>query len=263
MGSLDNTIVFLVTRKVIPDGYYVWLAEALGRHMRVFVMSDWDYPYTFVNATYLHMSDTECLASNYKYCVFNKVDIVGKPCPRHVTAWDKMLLYLNKNDVQYEHVWLIEDDVYMHSANHALALFERYKDNPADYIARDFFNLQGHPGWCQWYVCDGVFNREHWHGAFTPLCRLSKTLVQKCDDLAKEKGCLALIEALFPSLCAKHNLRVDAGWLATCPIRTCPDVSEAEIRHTLAQFPDAIFHPVELSDAEKFALMNDQTLPKI
>ena len=256
----SDTIVFLVTRKVIPNGYYVWLAETLGKHMRVYVMSDWDFPYQFENATYLHMSDEECLEANYKYCVFNKVDIVGDPCPRHVTAWDKMLLYLNKYNVDYEYVWLIEDDVYIHSEQHALKLIDRYANSKVDYIAKDFFNLQSHPGWVQWYVCNGVFDKQHWTGAFTPLCRLSKQLVQKCDLIAKEKRCLALIEALFPSIVAKYNLTADSGWLSTCPIRTCPDVSADEIRKTLAVRPDTIFHPVELTDEEKFALMKEITV---
>jgi hypothetical protein len=168
-----------------------------------------------------------------------------------------MLLYLNKENVEYDYVWIIEDDVYMHSEQHALKLFDRYKDVVADYIAKDFFNIYTHPGWVQWYVCNNVFDRQHWNGAFTPLCRLSKRLVQCCDELAKERGCLALIEALFPSLVAKHDLKAVSGWIATCPIRTCPDVSADEIRNTLRERPDTIFHPVELSDTEKFALMNE------
>lgn len=260
--NLDKTILFLVTREVVPDGYYVWLAESLGKYMKVFVMSDFDKPYTFNNATYLHMSDEECLAANYKYCVFNEYDIAGDKCKRVVTAWDKMLLYLNTQqiDFDYDYVWICEDDVYMHSEEHALKLFERYNNVSADYIAKDFFNYAMNPGWCQWYTCDKIFDKQHLHGAFTPLCRLSKKLVNSCDLLVKEKGCLALIEGLFICLCAKYNLSAYSGWLQYQPIRTCPDVSKEEIMHVLKNAPYTIFHPVELSDEEKFALMKEVTV---
>ena len=132
--------------------------------------------------------------------------------------------------------------------------------NSADYIAKDFFNYAMNPGWCQWYTCDKIFDKQHLHGAFTPLCRLSKKLVNSCDLLVKEKGCLALIEGLFICLCAKYNLSAYSGWLQYQPIRTCPDVSKEEIIHVLKNAPDTIFHPVELSDEEKFALMKDITV---
>ena len=257
---MDKNIVFLVTREVVPNGYYVWLAEELGKYLRVYVMSDNDKPYQFHNATYLHVSDEECLQANYKYCVFNKIDIAGKECPRHVTAWDKMLYYLNKGTIEYEYLWIIEDDVYIHSAQHALKFIERFNNTSVDYVAKDFFNKNSHPGWVQWYVCEGVFDPAHWYGGFTPLCRLSKKLVQSCDILVKEKGCLALVEALFPSLCAKHNLTITTDWIQTQPIRVCPDVSADEIRYTLQLKPDTIFHPCELSDEEKFALMKEITV---
>jgi hypothetical protein len=254
---LNNTILFLITREIKPDSYIVWVAENLGEYMNVFVMSDNDKPYEFKNATYCHISDEICLAANYKYAAVNEYDIAGDKCARVVISWDKVLYYLNKTIIDYDNVWIMEDDVYIHSVKHALNMFNIHIDTNADYVAKDYFNYTQNPNWCQWYTCNKLFEQKYLYGSFAPLCRLSKRLVNSCDELVKEKGSLGLIEGLFPSLCAKNNFIIWQGWLQNQPIRPCPNVSREEIINTLNIRPDAVFHPVKFSDEEKFELMKE------
>ena len=71
-----------------------------------------------VNIKFIQVNNNICYKSGYR-------NIVGQ-CNNRSCSKDKALYYFNKNDINYDYIWLIEDDVFIPSENTIININNKY-----------------------------------------------------------------------------------------------------------------------------------------
>lgn len=221
MNWSSTAIVFLTFR---PDSRQVVFYEqfaALG--YAVFVMVD-DGEY-IIPATkhirYLKVDEQKCLARGY---VLLNPQISGrKKIP--VSAWEKALFFFGSTNQEYDHVWFLEDDVFIPNAE----LIPRidYRHPTADLLCQS--NRVNHFGelksWDWWKWVPREVLPLPWAASMACAIRISRTLLTRIDKtllanankmaalhlLSKQKRSdwkFLFIEFLFNTLALHHRLDV-------------------------------------------------------
>jgi len=127
-----------------------------------------------------------------------------------VMAWDKALYHACTQDLEY--VWMIEDDVYFKDAQAIIDLVDKYKDTPTDLIYNKWItsapsmNEMPYEQHHHWTISRQFFGGDSFFRSFVPLCRISKKILTHVKSLADTHKTLPYIEAMFPTLCMRHNL---------------------------------------------------------
>ena len=144
--------------------------EADGYDLFVFV-DDPDFQPKRDDVRYVLIDDGECAnAGYYDFCpMFLK--------PSRVCTWDKAVYFFARlNPVRYEHVWLIEDDVFVPTLGAISALDRKYPG--ADIVSADTtLNTTGNPqGWFWWKFIDADLLPLPWAMSLVCAVRLKTTV---------------------------------------------------------------------------------------
>jgi hypothetical protein len=157
-------------------------------------------PTLYPRVRVIFVDDETCRKHNYykSSCWTNLKDIV---------AWDRALCYFNQLNQTPEHVWFIEDDVFL--MNEQILLTMDHRDPDADLIcAFHEVNPTGdvRAGWNHWV---NVIHRigTPWAHSLISIARLSRRLLDRIDDYLKDRP-LMIIEALFNTLAMHHNYEI-------------------------------------------------------
>jgi hypothetical protein len=119
-------------------------------------------------------------------------------------GWDKAVFLsavIKKNE--YNHVWISEEDVFFYDENTLKRIDQKYLDH--DILCNSSFE-------------DGKLNEWMWNAIEIKLeppyfcgmmccCRFSQKMLEKLADYAEKNKTLFYIEALFPTIAKKNNLK--------------------------------------------------------
>jgi hypothetical protein len=153
------------------------------------------------NVNIVQVPDEVCISTNYykSSCWSNLKDIV---------SWDRALYYFNRVKTDYQHVWFLEDDVFIMSEKVIDKINEKYTDSDL-LCAFHEINQNGdiHHGWNHWV---NVIHRigTPWAHSLISASRLSRRLLEKVDNYVSDRH-LMFIEALFNTLSLHYNFKVD------------------------------------------------------
>lgn len=216
-----------------------------------FVVDDMTKLYeTPVNKVHvLQIPDSTCREANYynSSTVSNLKDIV---------AWDKALYYFNRMNPTYDHVWFLEEDVFVFSED-----ILRNIDNT--YAASDLLsafheiNETGdiYQGWNHWV---NVIHRigTPWAHSLISTTRLSRRLLDRIDEYIGDRP-LLFIEALFNTLALQNQYKVDTPeeMQTTITYDTVWDreqVDTTKIYHPFKKIEDHVF--IRKNSQKKIAL---------
>jgi len=148
------------------------------------------------NVTIIQIPDNVCIKNNYykSSCWSNLKDIV---------AWDRALYYFNRVNTKYDHVWFVEDDVFIMCERVLHSVDEKY---PHSDLLSAFHEINEtgdvNQGWNHWI---NVIHRigTPWAHSLISCARLSNRLLKRIDEYVGDRH-LMFIEALFNTL-ALHN----------------------------------------------------------
>jgi hypothetical protein len=152
---------------------------------------------------FMQIGNEECLFFGYKHSsympnsslVFNEI-----------IAWDKALYYFSHIRTEYDHVWFLEDDVFIYDENTLLNIDKKYD---SDLLCRDKNPEPREKEW-QWFwpAIKINFPPPYFH---SPICavRMSKTLLSFIKEYVLSNQTLFFIEAMFPTIAHRHNLLHD------------------------------------------------------
>jgi hypothetical protein len=123
-------------------------------------------------------------------------------------SWDKALYYFTLVNKNYDNVWFIEDDVFIHSVKNILKLDNKY--TKTDLIVKsNNINPDGKSSnWNHWNQVNNTLSLP-WSMSMVCICRLSKELLIKINDFTKIHKKLNFIEFLFNTLAIHNNLTID------------------------------------------------------
>jgi hypothetical protein len=149
----------------------------------------------------IQIPNETCIQSNYwkTSCWSNLPNLV---------AWDRSLYYFNRINTSYEHVWFLEEDVFVMNERVIDTIDTNYPDSDLLVPFHDV-NESGdiHHGWNHWV---NVIHRigTPWAHSLVAASRLSRRLLDEVDNYLKDRHFM-FIEALFSTLAHHNNLKID------------------------------------------------------
>ena len=151
---------------------------------------------------FLQIPDDVCHELGYVHV--NSVSIEKTPI-----AWDKALYYFAAHPTgkEYRHVWFVEDDVFLPTANSITDLDAKYPDEDLICNASSINETGSLDGWNWWHEAKKHFELP-WSGGLMCVCRLSRPLLQSIDDYATQHIRLVFIELFFATLAQRNHLVV-------------------------------------------------------
>jgi hypothetical protein len=150
---------------------------------------------------FIQIDDNFCAENGFHG--FNPV--IRKTNTALVSAWDKAIFYFCRLNRSYEHIWFLEDDVFVPDLNLFHTTDSQYKN--ADLISNKIkINKTGElEGWIWWKMASESNIPLPWVKSMVCACRVSKILLQLLDHYVSEhKDRSDFIEYIFHTL-ALHN----------------------------------------------------------
>ena len=142
---------------------------------------------------------TECEKAGYKGTVLYFKD--------KAVSRDKALYYFNKEKIDYDYVWFIEEDVFIPDLYTIQNLDLKYNSGDLLSAANEIFTEKKN----DWHW-NHIYSQSNLNPPYarSMICaiRCSKNLLKVIDNYAKENNNLFLDEALFNTLSLKNNLEI-------------------------------------------------------
>ena len=153
---------------------------------------------TLDNITFVKITDDECKSTGYNN---SNAAIAKRP-----SAWDKVILYFCEKNTEPEHVWFIEEDVFVPRAGIFKELDQRYPTT--DLVTKQHVKDSEDPSFEFWYDGDGKMERPFYRSLVCST-RVSRRLFQKVKELHDEKKTLCFIEIMFNTLAVKNEFSIE------------------------------------------------------
>lgn len=153
----------------------------------------------YKNVKFLMIDDVECSNKGFKNA--NTWGIKKTP-----TAWDKAFYYFSCINVLYEHVWFVEEDVFIYNQNAFENLDNKYGPTYDLLVIENGCKDQPN-NWLYWHFADGKIDNPLYH-AMICSCRCSKKLLQIIKDYALKNNELFYIEIMVNTLASHNNLDI-------------------------------------------------------
>jgi hypothetical protein len=152
-----------------------------------------------LSGPFLQYTSRECEEAGYKNGLL----------PWHMSrpsAWEKALYHFCEKDTQYEHVWFIEDDVLITSAD---ALYTMDQQYPAsDVLSESHIVVTKYKRDWHWQLAHNIIELP-WAKSMMCACRLSKRLLQIIREYVDIHKTLLYHEFMFNTLAMQHGLVVE------------------------------------------------------
>jgi len=180
-------------------------------------------------------------------------NLTRSPYIKKPSAWDKSFYSIVESDLlkQYNYFYFIEDDVYSKNYESLTSFISDAQSiSTVDFITKKIRPKSHYPQWKHWQE-DYINEFSDPHQSFNPLCRLSKTLIEKILYYRKHHNIFNFHEILFASLCLEYNLS-HMNYIENSILnkyignfRYNPIILESDIKDNL------IHHPVKDSKSDR------------
>lgn len=123
-----------------------------------------------------------------------------------IIAWDKALYFFSIHCRNYDNVWFMEEDVFIHSES---TLIELDREFPKEDLLTKNHNIKNNDDVLDWHWKHvNGYIKLPWACSLVPICRLSNLLIEKIRLHAKKAGCLFFIEAMFNTIAEQNNMLI-------------------------------------------------------
>jgi len=177
--------------------------------------------------TFVKITDEECIQTGYNN---SNPAIMKRP-----SAWDKAIYYFCVKNPGPEHIWFIEEDVFVPRPALFKELDTRYPTT--DYIMKQHVKDTEDPAFEFWTNGDGKMERPFYR-SLVCTTRVSRRLLERVKDLHDKHNTLIFIEIVFNTL-AQQN-----GYTMEMP----HELQNIIFRHSWSAETvnkDQFFHPVK------------------
>jgi hypothetical protein len=186
-----------------------------------------DYPLMATNKKnvhFVHISKDICRSMNYVDIshAYSDVGYLGTANSNQASlrekigncgGWEKTLFYFSQINLNYEHIWFLEDDCMLFSQD-GLCRF----DNWSSERDSDWLTAAGNEGFDDgaWYIQDAMkkydklpqYPREEWKWALVRTCRTSRRNMQYIYKHFKNHKRGFFIEVFFPTVAGANKLKL-------------------------------------------------------
>ena len=221
-----------------------------SRHVRdvgfdVFVICDDKQEFNVLNDGIIHISDQLC--QNHKY-VNSNINSTSTHIKKNPIAWDKMLLLFCEFAVEYDFVWVFEDDCFIPSAETIQNLHLKYSS--FDLVTPNNHKNEGKA--MDWHWRD-VYQKIQGPYAYSMVCAcgMSRNMLNAVQDYKNKNNSLFYIEVMFNTLALQKELKV----IDAFELKSIVWLGEWGINEFLL-LPNNVFHPrKDIENHEALRLM--------
>lgn len=186
----------------IPNEIYCDFLNSFNKY-KIFVIVDNNnfdlhkFKNNYENITFIQIKNLKCKLSGYIDTSFT----LGKL----ITGWDKALYYFGVEDNNYDFIWFMEDDVFFYNEDTLLNIDNEYIDD--DLLSNKFCkNIDGNKNTWHWHRINIRFRPPYYNGMMCAV-RFSNKMMQCINKYAKNQNTLFFLEALFPTIAIKNDLK--------------------------------------------------------
>jgi hypothetical protein len=148
----------------------------------------------------IKINNIECENNGYKSSV---LWLDNKACSR-----DKALYYFNKQNIEYEYIWFLEEDVFIPDIFTIKNIDEKYGSDDL-LCAKNNIIYEKPTDWHWNHVNKQIKIEPPYASSMICAIRCSKKMMKSIDDYAKKYNNLFLDESLFNTLAVHNNLQVN------------------------------------------------------
>ena len=156
-----------------------------------------DYPRVRI----LQVSNELCYKNHY----INSSVAANLP---EVISWDKALYYFKHINMNYKHIWFLEDDVFVYSENVFTNIDNKYPNSDLLTPYNEINHTGTIHGWDHWINVRGRIALP-WCRSMICGCRLSVDVLNEIDEYLQEKKQFFFIESMFNTLAYHCGLKID------------------------------------------------------
>ena len=185
-----------------PNDIWVKFLSTFTKYEVYIVIDDNSMDYTsqyakFKNIHIVQVNDEDCLMNGFVNMNF-MID-------KEVTAWEKCIYYFSSIHTHYNKIWFFEDDVFFYDEDCLLSIDKEYPHS--DLLSNEYQENKGEKGW-HWDRIEIQFPNPY-YSAMVCCVRFSSSLLREIKEYANTHQTLFFLEALFPTMCKKHQLKCD------------------------------------------------------
>jgi hypothetical protein len=152
---------------------------------------------TYNNITFIKIEDEKCNCYGYidtNFCV-NKL----------ISGWDKALFYFGVENTDFDFVWFMEDDVFFYNEDTIINIDNQFTSD--DLLSNCYGeNTCGDKSFWHWDRINIEYPPPYYNGMMCSV-RFSKKMMNCINDYAIQNKTLFFLEALFPTIATKNNLK--------------------------------------------------------
>ena len=199
---MNKICVCLICYK--PDKIWVDFLSKFTRYDIYIIVDDNSKDYKgqyseFRNINIIQIKDEECKKNGFVDMNFT--------IEKDITAWEKSIYYFSTINTEYNKVWFFEDDVFLYDEKTLLNIDSKYENS--DLLSNSYTaNISGHKNDWHWYRIDIKFPPPY-YGTMVCCVRMSSDLLSKIRNYANTHKTLFFLEALFPTICKRNNMKYD------------------------------------------------------
>jgi hypothetical protein len=122
-----------------------------------------------------------------------------------ISGWDKALYYFGFENNNYEFIWFMEDDVFFYNENTIIQIDNQYIND--DLLSNGYGeNINGNKNFWHWNIINIKYPPPYYN-SMVCIVRFSKKMLNCINDYASKNKTLFFLEALFPTISIKNNLK--------------------------------------------------------
>jgi len=231
----DNAVALLCR---YPDNIWLNFLNNFNKYDIYIIIdenkNDYDELYKHLNhkLNIIQIDDNYCIQNGFYNFVHPTPNLPNKPL-----SWDKALLYFTRINRLYNHIWFIEDDVFILREDVLLNIDNKYINSdlltPFHHVNYDG-NLTS---WNLWYTIKDKISLP-WARSMTCACRASNKLLKLMDNYRLQNNKLFFHEAMFNTIALQNNLLVETPEeLSTIHYRTEWDINNLNLNY--------LYHPIK------------------
>jgi hypothetical protein len=196
-----------------------------------------DYKLKYPSVNIIQIENDKCEKNGF-------ININYELYKKSVTGWEKSLFYFFEENKAYEQVWFFEDDVFFYNEHALKNIDAKFPDS--DLLTAPCQVSTGASKDWWWWPRVTLAYEPPYYNAMVCAARVSKQLLFKLNEYASENNTLFFLEALFPTVAIKNNLKYD----------TPKQMAQIFFRHQWCVYmlsKKNIFHPLKNRNYHKTA----------
>jgi len=153
----------------------------------------------YKNINFVKIENKKCKLSGY-------IDSSFISFKKSIIGWDKGLYYFTVENLNYDFIWFLEDDVFFYNENTILNIDKQYIND--DLLSINFDeNPDGNKKDWLWNRINNINYSPPYYNGMICCVRFSKKMLNCISDYVEKNKTLFFIEAMFPTVAKKNNLK--------------------------------------------------------